>query len=202
MTRRSRGLSQTEGGFVRADDEAAERIERDADQILTGKNKLGRSAGRHPVKSAFARQSLDDKQRPAGIEGDALRPAESRVERAHRPVGRDSDIWSRRSTASARSRRRRDRVRSRDERPPCCAGSVAIGSALPARSTPNNVPERSPTYSDPSCRERQPAGDAEIAANGLERAVSVDAVDRPLESARHVQLAVRVDRHRRGVDDA
>src|SRR5205085_5646067 len=54
----------------------------------------------------------------------------------------------------------------------------------------------------PVVAEREAAGDAEVARERLDGAVVADAVDGAFEAARDEETIVRIDRHRRRVDDS
>ena len=86
---------------------------------------------------------------------------------------------------------RRDARRERRKR----AGLPAAGR--PGRSCP--IDRRQTACRRTRTRGRTPRRDR---SRRFERCRPVDAVHRPFEPARHVQLALRIDRHRRGVDDA
>ena len=186
---------------VRADDQAAQRIERHADQRRRRHDQLGVAVGRRrnsPLAPASASTtcSRPTGPRPAPAAG---RSANRRATACRRAPGGTRD---RRRRAWAPSRTACRRATSRDETRPRSAAATRTARVWPSGATRKIVPERSPTNSAPSRSNASPHAMPISAANASSVPSARHAVHRPVEPARHVQEAGGIERHRRRIDDA
>ena len=80
-------------------------------------------------------------------------------------------------------------------------GTLAKVSVRPLRSIRKIVPDAIADKQRPVGAERQPARHTEIRRHHLIAAIVEDAIDAAFEAARHIELAVGTEHHRRGIDE-
>ena len=107
-----------------------------------------------PVESAGAGEGVGDVEQAVGREGEALRPSHRVRQRANLTLRADP-IRDRRCRASGRSRTARPTGSSPGGKAATLGGSVANGFTAPSR-TLKMVPDRSPTYIQPSSSKARP----------------------------------------------